>query len=75
MKPRKARVLIMFLSIIGFIFVLLSYIHIVFLPIGILVIASTIVPNLLFCRCPHCGEHLGRSWRDYCTHCGAYIDD
>lgn len=48
MKPKKARKLIYFLYIIGFILILLSYKRIMFLPIGVIVAGSSVVPNLLF---------------------------
>lgn len=75
MKPKRARKLIYFLYIMGFLMILLCYIHIIFLPIGLAVAASSLVPNLLFYRCPHCGKHLGRSGGDYCPHCGTYVED
>ena len=45
MKPKKARKLIYFLYIIGFILILLSYKRIMFLPIGVIVAGSSVVPN------------------------------
>lgn len=75
MKPKKAKNLIYFLCIIGFIMILFSYSNIIFLPIGLLVAGSSIVPNLLFYKCPHCGKHLGRSSGDFCQYCGKSIDN
>jgi len=74
-KPKKVRKLIYFLYIMGFFMILLSYIHIAFLVIGIVVAASSIVPSLLFYRCPYCGKHLGRSSGACCPYCGKRIDD
>lgn len=65
MKPKKARKLIYFLYIIGFILILLSYKSIMFLPIGVIVAGSSVVPNLLFYKCPHCGKHLGSNGGDF----------
>lgn len=65
MKPKKARKLIYFLYIIGFILILLSYKRIMFLPIGVIVAGSSVVPNLLFYKCPHCGKHLGSNGGDF----------
>lgn len=74
MKPKKARKLIYFLYMIGFIIMLFSYVNIIFLPIGIAVAGSSVVPNLLFYKCPHCGAHLGRNGGDFCQHCGKRMD-
>lgn len=75
MKPKRARKLICFLFVAGVLILLLSYIHIIFLPIGLVVAASSIVPNILFNKCPHCGRNLGTSAGDYCPYCGNYIED
>lgn len=75
MKPKKARKLICFLYIIGFILILLSYKRIMFLPIGVIVAGSSVVPNLLFYKCPHCGKHLGSNGGDFCQYCGKSIDN
>ena len=74
MKPKKARKLIYFLYIIGFILILLSYKRIM-LPIGVIVAGSSVVPNLLFYKCPHCGKHLGSNGGDFCQYCGKSIDN
>ena len=38
------------------------------LCIGLL--AAIVVVYLLYIRCPHCGEHLGRDRGEFCPHCG-----
>ena len=48
---------------------------IVFLPIGVIVAGSSVVPNLLFYKCPHCGKHLGSNGGDFCQYCGKSIDN
>ena len=43
------------------------------IPVFILVIGLLVaifVVYLLFIRCPHCGEHLGRDRGEFCPHCG-----
>ena len=45
-----------------------------FLPIGVIVAGSSVVPNLLFYKCPHCGKHLGSNGGDFCQYCGNSID-
>ena len=69
MKPKKARKLIYFLYIIGFILILLSYKSIMFLPIGVIVAGSSVY------KCPHCGKHLGSNGGDFCQYCGKSIDN
>ncbi len=32
-------------------------------------LAGTVI-WLVFGRCPHCGEHLGRNLSEHCPHCG-----
>ena len=55
--------------------ILLSYKRIMFLPIGVIVAGSSVVPNLLFYKCPHCGKHLGSNGGDFCQYCGKSIDN
>lgn len=31
---------------------------------------AILVIYLLYIRCPHCGEHLGRDRGEFCPHCG-----
>ena len=38
------------------------------LCIGLL--AAVVVVYILYIRCPHCGEHLGRDRGEFCPHCG-----
>lgn len=59
MKPKNARKLIVFLWGIGFLIILLSYVNILFLPVGIILAGSSVIPSVLFYKCPHCGRHLG----------------
>ncbi len=75
MKPKRAKKLIYFLGIMGFLMMLLCYLHIIFLPIGLVVAASSVVLSLLFYKCPYCGKHLGRNGGDYCPYCGKRIED
>ena len=75
MKPKKARKLSCFLFVIGVIIMLFGYADIIFLLIGLVVAVSSLVPNLLFYKCPHCGKHLGRNGSDFCQHCGKSIDN
>lgn len=75
MKPKNAVKLIYCLFIGGFILILLSYVNILFLPLGILAEGSAVVCNMLFFKCPHCGKHLGRNGGDYCQHCGKRVND
>ena len=53
----------------------ISYKRIMFLPIGVIVAGSSVVPNLLFYKCPHCGKHLGSNGGDFCQYCGKSIDN
>jgi len=43
--------------------------------LGCLSAIACIVFNLAKWRCPHCGEHLGRSEGKYCPHCGHLLED
>ena len=52
-----------------------TYKRIMFLPIGVIVAGSSVVPNLLFYKCPHCGKHLGSNGGDFCQYCGKSIDN
>lgn len=44
-----------------------------FIPI-VLLAAAIIVVNTRYWRCPHCGEHLGRDVKRFCTHCGEELE-
>lgn len=74
MKPKNARKLIVFLWGIGFLIILCSYVNILFLPVGIILAGSSVIPSVLFYKCPHCGRHLGRNGGDFCPYCGKCID-
>ncbi|MBQ8647254.1 MAG: hypothetical protein IJ484_03835 [Oscillospiraceae bacterium] len=39
-----------------------------FLALGLC--AALVTVSLRFFRCPHCGQHLGRTYSAYCPHCG-----
>lgn len=41
----------------------------------LILMAVSIVSDLLFNRCPHCGRHLGRSGGPYCRYCGEELDE
>lgn len=75
MTPKKAIKLVWFLCIIGGILMLFGTVSMVFFWIGTVMIFSSVVPHLLYYRCPHCGKHLGRSYGVYCPNCGKRIED
>lgn len=73
MYPAKAKWIFLILGAVGFLSVLLVVVHILFLPVGLTLMAAAIAVNLLFYRCPSCKKHLGRTTGDYCPHCGSRI--
>lgn len=42
-----------------------------YVPVGILI--ANYVFQIIFWRCPYCGESLGRAG-NYCRHCGSELD-
>lgn len=42
--------------------------------VGVLLIAVGIAQWAVFCRCPHCGRHLGRDVGGFCQYCGEQLD-
>ena len=38
--------------------------------LGMGLLLAILVIYLLYIRCPHCGEHLGRDRGEFCPHCG-----
>ena len=75
MPAKKARRLRNILLVTGGVVMLLAYIWEPFFTIGAVVAVSSIIPQFLFNKCPHCGKNLGRSEGDYCPFCGKRIDN
>lgn len=75
MKPKTAEKLIILLVVVGFVVILLGYFIPVLWAVGAAIALSSILPNILFYRCPHCGRMLGKFRGSFCPHCGERIDD
>ncbi len=45
-------------------------------PVGVVLVVSVLVLEIIFFRCPSCGRWLGRSFRPgkHCPHCGEIIE-
>lgn len=75
MSIKKARNLRNAFLILGVIIMLLSYFYEPLFTIGMLVTLSCLIPQFLFCKCPHCGKQLGRNEGKFCQHCGNRLDE
>ena len=75
MNVRNAQKLRFALLIAGFIIMLAGGIWgPLCTKIGIVVAFSSLIPTLLYNKCPHCGKQLGRNEGKFCHHCGEKID-
>ena len=48
--------------------------NVAFAMLALLLAVVLVVVNLLFWRCPHCGEYLGRDVGRFCTYCGEELE-
>ena len=74
MTAKKARKLRDALMFGGFVVVLAGYFWEPLGIVGLIIMASGLIPHYLWNRCPHCGEQLGRTPGDYCQHCGKPLE-
>ena len=51
-------------------------IAVIFLLLGVVIVAGSILYRRIFVRCPHCGDRWldMRTTPDYCPRCGRYIE-
>ena len=75
MKIRTAQLLTKILLTLGFLIAILGAWLQPFFIMGVIVMFSCLIPDLLFNKCPHCGKYLGRNYADFCQFCGKPIDE
>lgn len=75
MKPKAAEKLVILLELVGVVVMLFGYFIPILWAVGAVIALSSIIPNLLFYRCPYCGRMLGKISASFCLHCGKRIDD
>ena len=77
MKLKQIKYLIYTLAAACVLMVLLLAVteSMVFLWLMLAFAVAMIGVNLVWWRCPYCGEHLGRGTGKYCTHCGHHLVD
>ena len=74
MHFREARKLTLVLVILGVITMWATNLYRPLFIIGLLVILSSLIPELLYNKCPHCGKHLGKQTGPFCQNCGKKLD-
>ena len=75
MKIRTARRIRDLLLVVGFIVILTGYAAGPFNGwFGAVIMISSLIPQILYNKCPHCGGQLGRNNGKFCQHCGGEID-
>lgn len=74
MSIKNARKLRNTLLLSGLLIMLLGYLYEPLLVVGAVLALSCLVPDFMFNKCPHCGEHLGRNEDAFCQHCGGRVD-
>ncbi|MBQ8917621.1 MAG: hypothetical protein IJ044_02755 [Oscillospiraceae bacterium] len=77
MKLKQAEKLVMILCVGSAACLIAAVItsKLVFNILGILFVVAAGWAHTQFVRCPHCGEHLGKSKSANCPHCGKQISD
>lgn len=75
MKPKAAEKLVILLAFVGVVVMLFGDFIPILWAVGAVIALSSIIPNLLFYRCPYCGRMLGKISASFCPHCGKRIDD
>lgn len=75
MKPKAAEKLVILLALVGVVVMPFGYFIPILWAVGAVIALSSIIPNLLFYRCPYCGRMLGKISASFCSHCGKRIDD
>ena len=77
MKISKVRHIILILGTLVFLSLIIVGLFqmLAFLWVSVILCVALLVFNLMFWRCPHCGEHLGRDVPTFCPHCGAKLED
>ncbi len=75
MKPKAAEKLVILLALVGVVVMLFGYFIPILWAVGAVIALSSIIPNLLFYRCPYCGRMLGKISASFCPHCEKRIDD
>ena len=72
MKPKEAAKLQIIIMAVGFVITLLGYISKTIFIVGLVLMASSLVPHFLWYRCPSCKKVLDGG--DYCKFCGEKIE-
>lgn len=77
MNLKQVKYLIWALAIACIVMIGLLYMtkSMVFFWLMLAVLVIGVAVNLALWRCPYCGQHLGNSVSQYCTHCGKRLDD
>ena len=74
MKAKDAQKLRNKLLIVGFVLLLVSYLHAKLIVVGAIVMVFCLILELRYNRCPHCKKRLGRNEGEVCQHCGGKIE-
>ena len=75
MSRENARFLTTLILILGILIMLFSVYRESLLYIGAAVIFSSLIPEFLFNKCPHCGKYLGKNYGRFCQFCGKSLKD
>ena len=74
MTVKKAQKIRNSLFIVGVVIMLLGIFHEPLVIVGAIITISSLIPHILFNKCPHCGKQLGRNEGEFCQFCGKHID-
>lgn len=78
MNLKKTKYVINSLIVLTFVFLAIgvSTNQQIFLGLTTILLAAMLYVMVMFWRCPHCGEHLGRiDNAKFCKHCGKELDE
>lgn len=71
LKARKTRDALL---ILGALFCLVAYLFQPVVYIGMALWLAGLAVHVLYCKCPHCGSHIGRNYGDFCQYCGKKLE-
>lgn len=74
MTPKKGRLLRSVIMIAGLLLMILGLSNVPLQMIGLIVMISGFIPDLLYNRCPYCGKWLKRFDGEYCPYCGNRVE-
>jgi len=77
-KPRQIRKILLIAVVIGLAVVMTGeylFQKLIYNMVGMGIIIATVIFDVIFYRCPHCGRFLSKSTGQFCPFCGEDMDE